>query len=99
MSELSRPSSVPDSAAAGPQAGTARAVSRARLVAALAMSVPLLLMTIAALVLPAALTYGLVVRGISESHPSWVLLGSVSGVVWLLMLRATARKARRKAPP
>lgn len=99
MSELSPPAAVPDSEPASPQAGMGPVVSRTRQVAALVMSVPLLLMATAALLVPAGLTYSLVVRGIRENHPSWVLLGSVSGVVWILMLRATARKAWREAPP
>lgn len=98
MSELSPPSAVPDSAPASPRADLGPVMSRTRLVAALVMSVPLLLMATAALLVPAGLAYGLVVRGIRENHPSWVLLGSVSGVVWVLMLRATARKTRRQEP-
>jgi ABC-type proline/glycine betaine transport system permease subunit len=92
MPELTSPS---DTTAGAPV--VAPVASRARLAAAVVMALPLLLMATAALIVPAGLSYSLIVRGVRESHPSWVLLGSLAAVVWFLMLRATARKVWRKA--
>lgn len=88
MPELSPPPAPAEGAPA-----VAPAASRSRVVAAVFMGLPLLLMATAALVLPAGLSYALVVRGVREHHPSWVVLGGVAAVVWLLMLRATCRRA------
>lgn len=84
MSELNERPAIPGSSASG-----------GRIAAAVVMALPLLVMAAAALALPAGLAYSLIVRGVGEGHPSWVALGGITGGIWLLMLRATARKLVR----
>ena len=69
--------------------------SGGRIAATVVMALPLLAMALAAVALPPGLAYSLVMRGVGEGHPSWVALGGITGGIWLLMLRATARKLGR----
>ena len=52
-----------------------------------------------ALILPALLTASLLVRGISEGYPSWILLGGLAGALWTLLLVVTLRRASGRAKP
>ena len=64
---------------------------------------------LAALAIPALISGSLIMRGVCEGHPSWIVLGGVAGGMWSMMLlgtirragvsRGDARPARSDAPP
>ena len=43
--------------------------------------------------------YQLIVRGIREGRPSWVALGVLCAIPWLLVVYAAIKRAIRGAPP
>jgi uncharacterized membrane protein YbhN (UPF0104 family) len=68
------------------------------------MAIPVGLLAAAALLLPPGISVALVTRGFEERRPTWILLGALVAVVWLLMFAATARRVLRRprdkaAPP
>lgn len=56
---------------------------------------------IAALAVPALIAGGLIVRGVGEGYPSWIVLGGLTGALWSAMFVGTVRRARptRAATP
>ena len=59
---------------------------------------------LAALAVPAVIAGGLIVRGIGEGHPSWVVLGGLTGALWSAMCvgtlrRSSATRTRSGGPP
>jgi hypothetical protein len=60
------------------------------------VGVPLIVVVLAAVALPAAVSWSLVGRGIGEVRVSWVALGALTAALWALMLWLTARKLWRE---
>jgi hypothetical protein len=60
--------------------------------------IPLLALGVGALVLPPGLSFSLVSRGLKEGKLSWVLLGGLTGLLWVVFLWATGRKIMRGKP-
>ena len=55
---------------------------------------------IAAAIFGPIILYELIVRGVRESHPSWVALGVICGIPWVLVVYAAIKRAiRPPAPP
>lgn len=59
------------------------------------MTLPLLGLSIGALLMPPALCYSLIGRGVGEGHPSWVALGALTATAWLFGLYLTIKHWRR----
>lgn len=57
--------------------------------------VPLLLLGLAATAMPPVLAVGLVWRGADLGHTSWVFLGALSGLIYLLLVFSLLRRAWR----
>ncbi len=68
---------------------------RAGALASATMSLPLIGLGLGALLMPPALCYSLIGRGVGEGHPSWVLLGALTASAWLLGLFLTVKHRRR----
>ena len=65
------------------------------------LGLALLAFAIGALFLPPGISFVLVRRGLGEDHPSWVVLGALTGSMWLAMLVVTARRllGRQRSVP
>ncbi len=68
---------------------------RASALASATMSLPLMTLGIGALLMPPALGYSLIGRGVGEGHPSWVALGALTATAWLFGLFLTIKHWRR----
>lgn len=72
------------------------ALTPKRRLAAAVMTVPLILMVLVAFLLPVALAYSLVERGLEHGHYSWVTLGGLTAAMWLFGLYLTVRSWARR---
>jgi hypothetical protein len=80
------------------EAAPARRRSGARLVFLWLAGIFAVVFGLAALALPMLVSGGLLVRGVAEGHPSWIILGGLVGSMWSLMLVGTVRKATAARP-
>jgi hypothetical protein len=62
------------------------------------MFLPTLLFGVVAGVLGPIVLYQLIVRGVRESHPSWLVLGIVCAIPWLLLVYAALKRALFSRP-
>ena len=53
---------------------------------------------VGALVLPPGIAYSLVVRGLEQSKMPWVVLGSITGAIWLVLLFAAGEYFQHPNP-
>jgi hypothetical protein len=58
---------------------------------------PLIVLTLGAVALPAVISYDLVRRGVTESHPAWLIMGVLTAGLWLLLLGLGLRRRFRPA--
>jgi hypothetical protein len=58
---------------------------------------PLIVLTLGAVTLPAVISYDLVRRGVTESHPGWLVMGTLTAALWLLLLGLGLRRRFRPA--
>jgi len=72
-----------------------QAPRRASALASVTMSLPLMGLGLGALLMPPALCYSLLGRGVGEGHPSWVALGALTASAWLFGLFLTIKHWRR----
>ena len=56
------------------------------------VALPLAALGVGALVLPPGIAYALIVRGLERSKMLWVILGGVTGAIWLFLLVVTSRR-------
>jgi len=56
------------------------------------LGIPLMALSVGALVLPPGVAFSLIRRGLVEGRTSWVALGGLVGALWLVLLVAAARK-------
>jgi Zn-dependent protease len=68
---------------------------RASGLASAAMALPLYSLALGALLMPPALCYSLIGRGVGEGHPSWIALGALTASAWLLGLFICFKHWRR----
>lgn len=59
------------------------------------MALPLIAMGLVAVVMPPALAYSLLTRGIAESQAGWVVFGGLTGAMWLAGSAFMVRRARK----
>lgn len=89
--------------AARAQAAPAVATPQRHWLAQLAIIVffgfPLMVLVLGAMALPAVVSYDLVTRGLAESHPGWLVMGALTGAVWLLLVAWTVRRRRNRTAP
>jgi hypothetical protein len=69
--------------------------SEPRPIVKILVGIPLLLVALAALVLPALASVLLVRRGVVEGRPGWAVLGALIGLSWLASLFGMKRKIAR----
>ncbi len=62
-------------------------------------SFPILVVFIAAALLPAAVTATLIIDGVESGRTSWVLFGCIGGALWLFGLYLALRKKKPAATP
>jgi hypothetical protein len=60
------------------------------------LALPVLALGIGALVLPPGISFALIRRGLAEDRTSWLLLGILTGILWLFFLWLTGRRIFRK---
>lgn len=60
------------------------------------MALPLMAMGLVAVLLPPALSYSLLTRGVDESQAGWVVFGGLSGAMWLAGTYFMIRRALRQ---
>jgi hypothetical protein len=63
------------------------------------MVVPLFLAGLVAAIAGPLLATILVVRGLREGHPSWLALGALCGIPWVLLVVAALRRGLRSRRP
>ena len=67
------------------------------------LGIPILALGIGALVLPPGISFTLIRRGLNENRSSWLVLGVLTGLLWLLFLFLSGRRifsgARGARPP
>jgi hypothetical protein len=56
------------------------------------LGIGMLALAVGLLFLPPGISFTLVRRGLSEDNTSWIVMGGVVALLWLVMLWATARK-------
>ena len=59
------------------------------------LALPILALGVGALVLPPGISFTLVRRGLTEGRASWLVLGLLTGAIWLLLLVVTGRRIFR----
>lgn len=62
------------------------------------LALPVLALGIGALVLPPGISFALVRRGLAEGRTSWLVLGVLTGALWLLLLAVSIRRVIRAQP-
>jgi hypothetical protein len=72
-------------------------ISPQRRLASAVLTIPLLLMVLAAMCLPPAVAYSLIDRGLHESRFSWFAFGALAGAMWLFGLWLTIKSWRKSA--
>lgn len=72
--------------------------SPARSFAGVIMALPLIAMGLVAVIMPPALAYSLLTRGIAESQAGWVVFGGLTGAMWLAGSLFMVRRAVKNAP-
>jgi hypothetical protein len=63
------------------------------------LALPVLALGIGALVLPPGISFALIRRGLAEHRTSWLVLGILTGFLWLLFLWLTGRRIFGKKAP
>ena len=63
------------------------------------LALPVLALGVGALVLPPGISFSLVRRGLQEGRPSWLILGALTGGLWLLLLWVTGRRLFKRRRP
>jgi hypothetical protein len=62
------------------------------------LALPVLALGIGALVLPPGISFALIRRGLGEGRTSWLVLGVLTGLFWILFLWLTGRRIFGRTP-
>ena len=63
------------------------------------LGLPLLAIGAGALVLPPGIAFALIRRGLAEHRPSWLVLGVLTALLWLVFLYAAGRRVMGRRRP
>ena len=56
------------------------------------LGIPIIALGVGALVLPPGISFSLIRRGLSEGRIAWTALGTLVGIVWMLLLVVFVRR-------